>query len=267
MPGSPIPDSVREFAESPEAYVSDPMPPEDRIFTEGCCVYIAGSGTQAHVNRVRTTEDALDRMIDEVRAIVRPRGVKRVVWSLGPSSRPAGLPAQLAARGFFPGKPPFEPEAEAMVLVSPPPPPPAGVEARLVRDLEEYTAALRIAIEAFDMPADEAKGWLEAAPLLWERQDGVNRMALIALVEGRPAGFAFAAGAPQGLLCGGSGVRPAERGRGGYRALVAARWARAVELGTPALVLHAGAMSRPIAERAGFAPLGRIDNLEDPALG
>jgi len=263
----PISDSVREFAESPEAYVSDPIPPEERIFTDGCCVAIAGSATQANVTRVRTTEGALDRTIDEVRAIVKARGVKRVLWSLGPSSRPEGLAALLAARGFFPGKPPFEPEAEAMVLVQPPPPSPAGVEARPVRDCDEYVAALHIAAEAFEMPADEAQAWLAAAPVLWERQDGVNRMTLIALVEGRPAGFGFAAGAPQGLFCGGSGVRPAERGRGAYRALVAARWARAVELGKPALVVHAGAMSRPIAERAGFAPLGRIENLEDPALG
>jgi hypothetical protein len=107
----PIPDDVREFAESPEAYVSDPAPPEDRIFTDTCCVCLAGSGTQASVSRVRTTEAAIDRTIDEVRAIVRARGIKRVLWSLGPSTRPAGLPALLAARGFFPGKPPFEPDA------------------------------------------------------------------------------------------------------------------------------------------------------------
>jgi hypothetical protein len=263
----PIPDDVREFAESPEAYVSDPAPPEDRIFTDTCCVCLAGSGTQASVSRVRTTEAAIDRTIDEVRAIVRARGIKRVLWSLGPSTRPAGLPALLAARGFFPGKPPFEPDAEAMVLVRPPPPPPANVEARPVGDGDEYAVALTIAAEAFEMPADEARGWLSAAPALWKQQDGVNRMTFIALVEGRPAGFAFAAGAPQGLLCGGSGVRPAERRHGAYLALVAARWARAVELGKPALVIHAGAMSRPIAERAGFVPVGRIDNLEDPELG
>jgi hypothetical protein len=259
-----IPDSVREFAESPEAYVSNPTPPEDRIFTDGCCIYVAGAGTHVSVTRVRTTEAALERTIDEVRTIAKDRGVKRALWNLGPSTRPAGLAAQLAARGFFPGKPPFEPEAEAMVLVQPPPLPPAGVEARLVRDFDEYKAALRIAVEAFDIPPEEAEGWLAAAPRLWEHQDGVNRMTLIALVDGRPTGFAFAAGAPQGLVCGGSGVRPGGRRQGAYRALVAARWARAVELQKPALVIHAGAMSRPIAERAGFTPLGRIENLEDP---
>jgi GNAT superfamily N-acetyltransferase len=264
-----IPEGVREFAESPEGYASDPEPPEERIFIDGCCLYFAGSGTQANITRIKTTESELDRVIDEVRKIVRPRGVKRVLWSAGPSSRPQGLAALLTARGFFPGKPPWEPEAEVMVLVSPPPPPPVGVEARLVRDLDEYRTALRIAIESFEMPADEAEGWLSAAPKLWKSQDGVNRMTLIALVEGRPAGFAFAAASagPYGLLCGGSGVLPAERGRGCYRALVAARWARAVELGKPALAIHAGAMSRPIAERGGFVSLGRIENFEDPELG
>src|SRR6185437_1897016 len=188
----PLLDSIREFAESPEAYVSDPTPPEARFLTDRYCLYLAGSGTQATVSRVRTTAEYLDRTIDEIRGIVRAHGVKRVLWNLGPSSRPSGLPALLAARGFSPGKPPFEPEAEAMVLVQPPPPPPPNVEARLVRDFDEYTAALRIAAEAFEMPADEAQGWLSAAPLLWAHQDGVNRMTLIALVDGRRAGFAFA---------------------------------------------------------------------------
>jgi hypothetical protein len=54
------------------------------------------------------------------------------------------------------------------------------------------------------------------------------------------------------------------RGRGAYRALLAARWIEAVGLGKPALVIQAGAMSRPILERSGFESLCRIDMLEDP---
>ena len=42
------------------------------------------------------------------------------------------------------------------------------------------------------------------------------------------------------------------RGRGVYRSLVQARWDWAVELGTPALTVQAGRMSRPILERLGF---------------
>jgi len=44
------------------------------------------------------------------------------------------------------------------------------------------------------------------------------------------------------------------RGRGAYRALVAARWADAVERGTPALVTQAGAMSKPMLSTAVTSP-------------
>ena len=51
---------------------------------------------------------------------------------------------------------------------------------------------------------------------------------------------------------------PHARGRGAYRALVAARWADAVGRGTPALITQAGAMSRPILRRLGFRELAEI---------
>jgi GNAT superfamily N-acetyltransferase len=58
---------------------------------------------------------------------------------------------------------------------------------------------------------------------------------------------------------------PQARGRGVYRALVRARWDDAVALGTPALCVHAGAMSRPILERRGFTCIGEVDVLGDRA--
>jgi GNAT superfamily N-acetyltransferase len=61
----------------------------------------------------------------------------------------------------------------------------------------------------------------------------------------------------------GGGTRPDRRGRGAYRALVRARWDAAVERGTPALTVGAGAMSRPILERLGFAIVGWADCLVD----
>jgi GNAT superfamily N-acetyltransferase len=80
-------------------------------------------------------------------------------------------------------------------------------------------------------------------------------------------GFSFAFASTWGLLLGGSAVLPAARGRGAYRALVAARWAEAVTLGKPALVVQAGAMSRPILESCGFEAVCHIDVLEDQAFG
>ena len=55
------------------------------------------------------------------------------------------------------------------------------------------------------------------------------------------------------------------RGKGAYRALVRARWDEAVDAGQPALVVHAGAMSRPILERLGFHAVSEQEVLLDPA--
>ena len=47
------------------------------------------------------------------------------------------------------------------------------------------------------------------------------------------------------------------------RALVRARWNEAVRRGTPALVVQAGAMSRPILERVGFRTVSEVHALLD----
>jgi GNAT superfamily N-acetyltransferase len=67
----------------------------------------------------------------------------------------------------------------------------------------------------------------------------------------------------RGAFLAGGSVLPAFRGRGAYRALVRARWDAAVERGTPALVTHAGKMSRPILERLGFEDVGELRVLVD----
>ena len=63
-------------------------------------------------------------------------------------------------------------------------------------------------------------------------------------------------------LFGGSTL-PEARGRGAYRALVAARWEDAVARGTPALVTQASPMSRPILRQLGFRELCEIRILLD----
>jgi GNAT superfamily N-acetyltransferase len=231
-------------------------------------VLLAPSLTLSNVSGVRATERELDATIAEVRRLVREAGYQRTTWTVGPSSRPEGLAEMLAERGFVPAtRPPFEPVATAMALVEAPPPPPAGVEARPVRDLDEYLQTWRIAMETFNESEEDAAGWLAAAPALWEQQDHVERFAHVALLDGRPVGFAFALAGPVGLLLGGSGVLAAARGRGAYRALVAARWQEAVRVGKPALVIQAGAMSLPILERSGFQSICSLKVLEDPEAG
>jgi hypothetical protein len=63
----------------------------------------------------------------------------------------------------------------------------------------------------------------------------------------------------------GGATLPEARGRGAYGALVVARWEAAVARGTPALVTHAGSMSRPILERVGFVAAAEVWFLNDAA--
>jgi len=263
---SVVSDDVRRFAEDPDAAVSEPSPPERRLQTAEFSLYLAGSRSQSVMSRVRTTEARLDAIIAETRAYLRREGYRAVVWMVGPSSTPKGLKDLLLARGFTPAsEPPFEPEAVCLALVKPPPMP-EGIEARLCRSYDEYVEALQIAMKAFEVDPAGVQSWMEAAPELWKQQDGVHRMTLIAYHEGRAAGFGFAGGSPYGLMLSGSGVLPEARGRGVYRALIAARWKIAVALGTPALVIQAGAMSLPVVEKCGFERVCRVDVLRDPEI-
>jgi GNAT superfamily N-acetyltransferase len=261
-----IPAGVRAFAEEPEALISESRPPEYRILRPTYCLFFTSAG-HGSVSRVRATPADVDLIIADVRSVLREHGCRRVVWHLGPSSRPEGLAELLRARGFVPAtEHPFEPKWQAMALVEAPPPAPPGVTADLAQTYAEYVTALRIAIETFALPEDSAQAWLSNAPELWTQQDGVHRMTLLSRVEGRPVGFAFAGGGKDGVMLSGSGVLASARGRGAYRALVAARWKLAESLNTPALVIHAGAMSRPILERCGFDPVCRIETFEDAAF-
>jgi GNAT superfamily N-acetyltransferase len=264
-----IPDGVRRLVEEPEAYLADPPPPTRLIRAPSYVLSLNPTPTQSMVSAVRTTAQELDRIVAEVRAQVRAAGHTRTVWAVGPSCRPEGLGAALVERGFFPPtQPPYEPEMTGMALVEPPPPGPPGVEARLVRDFDEYLDAMRIAVATMGEGESESEdeGWLGAARSYWEHPGGAAPHTHVAFVEGRMVGFGFAVTTPVCLILNGSGVRPAWRGRGAYRALVASRWSEAVSLGTPALAIQAGAMSRPILERCGFATLGRLHLLQDPEV-
>jgi GNAT superfamily N-acetyltransferase len=220
-------------------------------------------------SRVRTTAAELDETIADVRGRLRELGFTGNVWHVGPSSRPEGLAGMLRERGFVPAtRPPYESVMTCMVLVEPP----TGtfdpaIEVRLVSNLDEYVQALRVAMASFNESEEDAAGWMAAAPTLWASQDGKTRFTHIAYLAGKPVGFGWAAGAPSGILLGGSGVLPEARGRGVYRAMLAARWAHSQEMGCGGVAIQAGAMSRPILERCGFQVLCQLEVFEDLNLG
>ena len=226
--------ALRTFAEDPECEIADVPGIAPRITTPHFSLHLAPSRTQSVTTRVRTTAADLDTTIAEVRARLREVGFHGNVWHVGPSARPEGLAAMLRARGFVPAtRPPYEPVLTSMVLVEPPAAASdPAIEVRTVSNLDEYVQALRVAMVAFNESEEDAAGWMAAAPSLWASQDGKDCFTHIAFLDGKPVGFGFAAGAPSGIfLLGGSGVLPEARGRGVYRAMLAARWLHAQQMG------------------------------------
>jgi GNAT superfamily N-acetyltransferase len=260
-----VPDALRAFAEDPDAYVREVPSVAPHTLTPKFVVAFSPSPLQSVTCRVRTTVADLDATIEEVRALLRERGVKANVWHVGPSSQPHDLAPLLRARSFVPAShAPYEPTMTLMALVRPPRPNPnAAVEVRMARTLEEYVAGLEVMLGAFNASVEEGAAWRAAAPTLWETQDGDDRFTHVAFLDGRLVGAGFSVGGATGILMGGGGVLPLVRGRGVYRALLAARWAEAERLGKQGLVIQAGAMSRPILERCGFEVVGELHLFDD----
>jgi len=261
-----LPEQIRRFAEEPDEFVPDPAPPARRIRTPSFVLMLTAASTMSTVSQIRTSEDELEETIEHTRRLAMQSGYKRLTWFVGPSCTPAALAELLRERGFAPATPPLELSLTAMALVKPPTSPPDGIEVRLVADFDEYETAYRIVFDVFNV-SEEMKARMQAAlPELWRHSDFVNRFTHLALVEGKPVGFSFTVVGTIGLVLNGSGVLPEARGRGVYRALVAARWAEAVKREKPALVIQAGSMSGPILERCGFEPICQLDLLDDPAF-
>jgi GNAT superfamily N-acetyltransferase len=197
--------------------------------------------------------------VEEIRVLLRERGRGGAEWELGESCTPADLVERLGALGILRDE--DEPVATGMVLVAGGAlPEPAGSFARPVASLDELVLARRIQQESFGGAADEV-GFDQAEADF--AREGIDGSTFLGFVDGEAVAAAYASYTPLGLLLFGGATLPAQRGRGAYRALVAARAREAAARGTPVLVTHAGKMSRPILERLGFRAVARIDRLLD----
>ena len=156
-----------------------------------------------------------------------------------------------------------EPTYAALALTSPPERSEAGVEARRVESFDEFTAAGEITHDAFGHPEEMRASWRETRPLLYELEQQDVSATYLAFVDSQPVAAATAVFAQAGVMLLGGATLPQARGRGCYRALVQARWDDAVRRGTPALVVQAGQMSRPILERLGFSFVSQLWVLVD----
>src|SRR5512135_1602034 len=201
-----------------------------------------------NVSWIRCTADEADEVIDQARAIVAARRLP-LAWILDPETQPADLADRLHARGVDPD--PHGVESKVMVLPSD-----AAIDSPRVpglemvdalADAEAFQLADRAATEAFEAEVlrdDESR----VAARERRRRNLLaagNRHLLLATVDGEPAGSgSLGLYPPYGARMNGGSVRPKFRGRGVYRALVAARVEIARRAGVPGLAVWGGEMSK-----------------------
>jgi GNAT superfamily N-acetyltransferase len=209
-----------------------------------------------HVEFIRCTGADAHAVIEEVRAIAAQRGLP-LNWILDPDTEPADLHEHLLAHGIVPD--PHDYMSKVMVLPSTAEidaPAAAGLELHdALADLESFTTADRVSAEAFTgvhygtpLPIDEQRERRFA-----NHRAAGNRRIVLATVDGEPAGAgSLTLFPPEGATMNGGAVRQRFRGRGIYRALVAARLRMARDAGVAGLAVWGGRMSAPILERLGF---------------
>jgi GNAT superfamily N-acetyltransferase len=253
--------SLEELAEQIEARL--PVPPGGAREDLGDCVvvdngipYPALCG--AHV--IRFDADVASRR-EAVRAWFRGRGRERFTWWIGQAATPSDLEERLRAFGA-------EPFADEPVIASmslrEAPPEVDGVDVRLVESYEDFLRTRELAWEAVGLSEEEREAARAVQPERWRfRQEAGDSALFVGLVDGRAVASGDMVLLPECGFLSGAATLPEARGRGAFRALVRARWDEAVRRGTPALLVGAGGMSRPILERIGFETLGEIRVLLD----
>lgn len=212
------------------------------------------------VSWIRCRPAEADEVIREARATIAPRHLP-VMWTLDPGTEPHDFVEHLEAHGIHPD--PHGVESAVMVLPIDAPmdsPEIPGLEIHdALADLATFRRADAAAAEAF-MAAS-----LGDDPELIAMQDrrrrnfvaAGNRYWLLATVDGEPAGAGgMTLFPPGGATINGGSVRPKFRGRGVYRALVAARLEIARRSGVSGLCVWGGDMSGPILARLGFDKVG-----------
>lgn len=245
---------LREAAEYPNSFI-ELRPGQERIETGRYTLCMERSKLASTVQRQRFDADQVDEVLDEVRTLLRERGRTTTQWEVGSAAQPDGLVAMLLDRGLT-----LDDDPVAIALALAHEPPPSGLVGRRVETYEEYAAAKKVQWIAFGAPPERIA---DEQSRLRDEYEHAPRLLHAVWLDGEMVSAGTCAPTPYGLALFGGATLPGRRGRGAYRALIAARWREAVELGHPALVTQAGSMSRPILERLGFEPVGRVDMLID----
>jgi hypothetical protein len=246
-------DPILELAENANTYT--PLGPHDERDSTDRYVLWMGRGDEPGWNvaqRFRLQAGEVEAVREQIHARLRAKGRTGCTWEVGTHATPDDLVHRLLALGLVDDEP--TPLAVGMVLTAAPAQSAPGVEVRPAETYEEHLAASQIAAIAFGGPVPT-----EVTP----PPRDPNNVVYLAYVDGEPVARASGSFSEHGVTLFGGATLPEARGRGAYRALVAARWEDAVARGTPVLVTQASPMSRPILGQLGFTELCEIRILLD----
>jgi 8-oxo-dGTP pyrophosphatase MutT (NUDIX family)/ribosomal protein S18 acetylase RimI-like enzyme len=232
--------------------------PYDATVVETDHVTLAVRHGTATVNRAEGADAA--KLVVAVLRLAGANEADAVLWPVRPGTGPADLGTALQRVGA---------EIHAVADISsfdlsgPLPsldvPPDVAVE--LVNDLEQLEQAYPVAAAAFDEPPASAQfRATEAAQLAEQVALGEARQEFrfLARIGGEVVGSGGVTVDGPAARLWGAGVHPDARGRGAYRAVLAARLRIAAQLGARfALVKARSGTSAPILRRAGFVAHGQ----------
>lgn len=232
----------------------DPPPGQAQIFRHPGLTYVAEpppSPFRGWVIYTRLDESTVNAAIQSVIEFYRPSGGE-FEWKTYDHDTPADLKQRLERAGFIPR------ETEGLLALDledlparlEAPESALSVDVRQVSDLADLNHIVAIENEVWNEPDSDRLDYLAN-----EMQQFPDRIRFyLAYADGRPVSCAWIRFYPKrsfAELYGGSTLE-AYRGRGMYRALVAARTVEARRRGVRFLAVDASPMSRPILERIGF---------------
>jgi GNAT superfamily N-acetyltransferase len=242
-----------ELAENANTYT--PLGPKDeRIVNDRYVLWMGREDAPGWnvAQRFRLQPGDVEKVRGEIHEVLLAKGRTACTWEIGSHATPGDLVERLLALGLVDDEP--TPLAVGMVLTEPPAHAAPEIEVRTVQTAAERLAAARIAAIAFGGPIP-----IEAPPA----DADPDNVVYVAYVDGEPVARASAAFSEHGASLFGGSTLPEARGKGAYRALVAARWKDAVARGTPVLITQASPMSRPILRQLGFREVCEIRILLD----
>ncbi|HET9116413.1 MAG TPA: hypothetical protein VFN33_09990 [Gaiellaceae bacterium] len=246
-----------------------PAPGVERIEREGILVAFTPGPVAPRVEPLDLGAADVPAAVAFARTVARERGKRMVAWWIAPEHE--FLRSALEAEGLVnEDTTGLEAIETAMALVRAPTGDSPQITVSAVDTYEDFTAAIFVLQDAFQVPEAMRAEARAARPRRWEeyRRPENPMRRYLARIGDEVVGTAAATFGHAGVNLSAAAVLANARGRGVYRALTLARWDEALRRGTPALTVQAGRMSMPILDKLGFTPVGEVrvyaDDLGDP---